>query len=75
MGTAIEDEKTLLFLDEIQECPNAIIALRYFKEQRGRLAVIGAGSLMEFAINSPDFRMPVGEFSFYILNPYRLANF
>ena len=27
----LESGKSLLFLDEIQECPNAIRALRYFK--------------------------------------------
>ncbi|MCD6346727.1 MAG: AAA family ATPase, partial [Bacteroidales bacterium] len=52
--------KTLLFFDEIQECPNAISALRYFYEQMPELHVIGAGSLLEFAISQEDFRMPVG---------------
>ncbi len=36
--------KTLLFFDEIQECPKAISALRYFKENVPELHVIGAGS-------------------------------
>ncbi|MBI5555283.1 MAG: AAA family ATPase [Elusimicrobia bacterium] len=40
-GVTIEAENTLLFLDEIQECPKAIMALRYFKEKYNRLAVIG----------------------------------
>ena len=69
MGENIEAEKTLLFLDEIQECPNAIMALRYFKEKHARLAVIGAGSLMEFALNSSDFKMPVGRIQFIYLEP------
>lgn len=42
--------KTLLFLDEIQECPKAIMALRFFKEDMPELHVIAAGSLLEFAI-------------------------
>ena len=37
--TPIIPEKTLLFLDEIQECPNAIMALRYFKEQMPNLFI------------------------------------
>src|SRR3989339_1735119 len=74
-GSQIYDEKTLLFLDEIQECPNAIMSLRYFKEQRGKLAVIGAGSLMEFALNSPDFRMPVGRVQFLYLEPLSFGEF
>lgn len=75
MGESIEAEKTLLFLDEIQECPNAIMALRYFKEKYDRLAVIGAGSLMEFALNSPDFKMPVGRIQFIYLEPLSFGEF
>ena len=47
----IEDNETLLFLDEIQECKEAIMALRFFKEERPHLHVIAAGSLLEFALN------------------------
>lgn len=43
--------KTLLFLDEIQDCPKAIMALRYFKEDMPELHVIAAGSLLEFALD------------------------
>ncbi len=42
--------KTLLFLDEIQQCPEAIMALRFFKEDMPELHVIAAGSLLEFAL-------------------------
>lgn len=75
MGENIEAEKTLLFLDEIQECPNAIMALRYFKEKHDRLAVIGAGSLMEFALNSSDFKMPVGRIQLIYLEPLSFGEF
>lgn len=75
MGVNIEAENTLLFLDEIQECPNAIMSLRYFKEKYNRLAVIGAGSLMEFALNSTDFRMPVGRIQFIYLKPLSFGEF
>jgi len=47
-GMTLEPGKTLLVLDEIQECPEAILALRYFKEEMPELHVIGAGSLLEF---------------------------
>ena len=49
-GTSIKPGKTLLFLDEIQECPQAIMALRFFKEDMPELHVIAAGSLLEFAL-------------------------
>lgn len=42
--------KTLLFLDEIQQCREAIMALRFFKEEMPGLHVIAAGSLLEFAL-------------------------
>lgn len=49
-GISIVPGKTLLFLDEIQECPQAIMALRFFKEEMPELHVVAAGSLLEFAL-------------------------
>ena len=46
----IVPEKTLLFFDEIQNCPNALISLRYFFEDYPELHIIAAGSLLEFAL-------------------------
>lgn len=65
----VEPQKTLLFLDEIQDCPNAIRALRYFKEKLPEQHVIGAGSLLEFTLNNADFRMPVGRVESLYLKP------
>jgi uncharacterized protein len=42
--------ETLLFFDEIQECPEALSALRFFYEKAPDLHVIAAGSLLEFAL-------------------------
>ena len=47
---SIVTEETLLFFDEIQECPKAIMALRFFKEDYPELHVIAAGSLLEFTL-------------------------
>jgi uncharacterized protein len=44
-------EKTLLFFDEIQQCPRALSSLRFFHEKMPGLHVIAAGSLLEFAIS------------------------
>ena len=49
-GKRIEPGNTLLFLDEIQMCPQAIMALRFFWEDEPSLHVIAAGSLLEFAL-------------------------
>lgn len=44
--------KTLLFLDEIQVCPEAIKKLWFFKEDFQELHVVAAGSLLEFALKN-----------------------
>jgi len=49
-STPIEDGKTLLFFDEIQQCIPAIKSLRFFYEKRPHLHVVAAGSLLEFAL-------------------------
>lgn len=43
--------KTLLFFDEIQECQEAIMCLRFFKEDLPSLHVVAAGSLLEIALS------------------------
>jgi len=49
--TSILPGKTLLFLDEIQECPEALSSLRFFYEKMPELHIIAAGSLLEFALS------------------------
>ena len=75
LGQAITPGKTLLFLDEIQVCPESILALRYFKEKMPNLAVIAAGSLLEFTLNDESFRMPVGRVEFLYLYPLSFKEF
>ena len=53
--------KTLIILDEIQACPRAITALKYFCDSSLDLHVIGAGSLLGVAISRKDFSFPVGK--------------
>ena len=67
--------RTLLFLDEIQECPKAITSLRYFLEKLPDLHVIGAGSLIEFALRGEDFRMPVGRVQSVYMYPMSFGEF
>ena len=54
----IQQESTLLFFDEIQECFQAIESLRYFYENFPSLHVIAAGSLLDFAVEK--IGVPVG---------------
>jgi uncharacterized protein len=67
LDVKIIPEKTLLFFDEIQECPNAIKALRYFYEEIPKLHVLSAGSLLEFELNKQG--VPVGRVEFLHLYP------
>ena len=57
-GYNIIPGKTLLFFDECQIAPKAIMALRYFYETMPELHVIAAGSLLDFAIEQ--IGIPVG---------------
>jgi len=59
--------KSLLFLDEIQACPRAIMALRYFHEEMPDLHVVAAGSMLEFAFG--DISVPVGRVQYLHLHP------
>jgi len=74
-GKKITIGKTLLFFDEIQECPRAITSLRYFYEEMGDLHIIGAGSLLEFALKEVDFKMPVGRVQYLYLQPLSFMEF
>jgi len=69
IGKKISTDHDLLFFDEIQECPKAIMALRYFYEQLPELHLIAAGSLLEFALK--DISFPVGRVQ--LLNMYPLT--
>jgi predicted AAA+ superfamily ATPase len=70
-----EPGQSLLFLDEIQNCPQAIAALRYFYELMPDLAVIGTGSLLEFALENDQFSWPVGRIESAWLFPMSLGEF
>lgn len=65
--------KTLLFLDEIQECEDAFKYLRYFKEELPELHVIAAGSLLDFTIEK--IGMPVGRVEFLSVHPLSFGEY
>ena len=59
-GRAILPEKTLLIFDEIQECPDALNSLKYFKEKAPEYAVVSAGSLLGVYL-AGGYSHPVGQ--------------
>ena len=62
-------EKTLIFFDEIQECKEALNALKYFCEDAPEYHIIAAGSLLGVAINEGNFSFPVGKVNFLQMFP------
>ena len=60
-STDITPGETLVFFDEIQECPKAITSLKYFCEDMRKLHVIGAGSLLGVALKKEPVSFPVGK--------------
>ncbi len=65
---------TLLFIDEIQEAPEAIQLLRYFYEDIKDLYVVAAGSLLEFAMGDT-ISFPVGRVEQLVLHPMDFEEF
>ncbi len=66
--------ETLLFFDEIQECPNALNSLKYFRENANEYHVCGAGSLLGVKLsNTKGF--PVGQVHFEKLFPLNFFEF
>ena len=66
--------ETLLFIDEIQVSKEAIMSLRYFKEDYPELHVVAAGSLLEFALEElPSFG--VGRIRSLYMYPFSFDEF
>ena len=65
----------LLFLDEIQSVPEAISALRYFREDMSDLPVLAAGSLLDFALADRRLSMPVGRVAYLHMGPMSFTEF
>jgi predicted AAA+ superfamily ATPase len=72
-GETIVPNETLLFIDEIQLVPQAILALRYFYEKIPQLHVIAAGSLLEFALEKVG--VPVGRIDSFYMYPMTWLEF
>src|SRR5690606_12561333 len=60
---------------EIQACPNALLSLRFFKEQMPDLHLIGAGSLLEFIMGDDQFSFPVGRIESFYMRPLSFTEF
>ncbi len=66
--------ETLIIFDEIQECPQALNALKYFKEKANEYHVMAAGSLLGTLLAQPK-SYPVGMVNLLDLAPLNFAEF
>jgi len=70
----IQPETTLIILDEIQECPEALNSLKYFYEQANEYHIIAAGSMLGTLLAQPK-SYPVGMVDLLDIHPLDFSEF
>ena len=73
-GEKILPGKTLIIFDEIQECPDALNSLKYFKEKANEYHIIAAGSLLGTLLAKPK-SYPVGMVNLLDIYPLTFDEF
>ena len=73
-GKAITPGKTLIIFDEIQECPDALNSLKYFREDAPEYAVVSAGSLFGVYLTG-GHSYPVGQVNVLEVGPLSFEEF
>lgn len=69
----INQENDLIIFDEIQDCPNAILSLKYFHENHSALRIVSAGS--HIGIERGNQAFPVGKVNFLTMYPMTFKEF
>ncbi len=72
--TLTKKNKTLLFIDEIQEVPKALNILRYFYELAPEISVIAAGSMLETLFDK-NISFPIGRVEYKVIRPVSFPEF
>ena len=73
-GEKILSEETLIIFDEIQECPEALNSLKYFKEKANEYHIVAAGSLLGTLLAQPK-SYPVGMVNLLDIYPLTFDEF
>jgi len=73
-GVQRKNGRTLIFIDEIQNSPQAVARLRYFYEEIPEIYVIAAGSLIESLIDV-HISFPVGRVEYMAIHPFSFREF
>ncbi len=71
----LQEGRTLLIFDEIQECEEALNALKYFCEDAPGWHVIAAGSLLGVAVKRRRMTVPVGKVQVMRMYPISFREF
>lgn len=74
-GQRIVAGKTLIVIDEIQACEEALTSLKYFCEEAPEYHVAAAGSLLGIAINHQAYSFPVGKTDLLEMHPMDFEEF
>ena len=75
LGQPIEPGETLLIIDEIQDCPSAVGALKYFCDEAPEYHVACAGSLLGVRLSRETSAFPVGKVEFMEMRPMSFSEF
>lgn len=73
-GVDIKPERTLIIIDEIQECPKALNSLKYFCENAPQYHVAVAGSLLGISLHAGS-SFPVGKVDMIKMYPMTFDEF
>lgn len=71
----LDEEDSVLFIDEIQESEKLISELKYFSEKHGEVKIVCAGSLLGVKLKRSHFSFPVGKVKFLHMNPMDFEEF
>ncbi len=74
LGVVIKEQSSLIILDEIQACPEAVTSLKYFCEQAPGYHVVCAGSLLGVYLSQPT-SFPVGKVDILHMDPMTFSEF
>lgn len=75
LGQPIDPGETLLIIDEIQDCPSAVGALKYFCDEAPEYHVACAGSLLGVRLSRETSAFPVGKVEFMEMRPMSFSEF
>lgn len=74
-GQRIDPGRTLLVIDEVQVCEEALTSLKYFAEEAPEYHVAAAGSLLGIAVNRLRYSFPVGKTDILEMEPLDFEEF